>query len=142
LHQHSEVRDEGERFKSRNDPGSLLRIGDPQLFPFPPGFIISVHYTSDPLDPLGSCVSLREAQGVLEYTALPSTVANPEESAIPDLVGLIIKRPQMFLEEYPHRLRIASYLELRKTRVRQGKLNPHVSFPASCRPGFGSWSWR
>jgi hypothetical protein len=102
LHQHSEVRDEGERFKSRKDPGNLFRIGDPQLFPFPPGFIISIHYTSDPLDPLGSCIGLREAQSVLEYTALASTVANPGESAIPDLVGLIIQRPQMFLEEYSH----------------------------------------
>src|SRR5215216_557420 len=140
LHQHSQVRDEGERFKSRNDLGNILSIGDPQLFPLPASFIISVHYTSDPLDPLGSCIGLREAQGVLEYTALASTVANPGESAIPDLVGLIIQRPQMFLEDYPHRLRIASYLELRKTRVRQGKHNPYVSFPAASRPGFGSWS--
>jgi hypothetical protein len=74
----------------------------------------------------------------LQYTASTSSVADPGETAIPDVVGCIIERPQMFLEDSPHRLRIASYLELRKTRVRQGKLNAHVSFPASWRPGFSS----
>src|SRR5215216_1724720 len=140
LHQHSEVRDEGERFKSRNDLGNLLGIGDPQLFPLPPSFIISVHYTSDPLDTLGSCVSLHEAQGVLQYTASTSAVADPRETAISDMVGFIIERPQMFLEDPSHNLGIASDTEPGKDRVRQGKLNAHVSSPASCRPGFSSWS--
>jgi hypothetical protein len=63
----------------------------------------------------------------LQYTAVASAVADSGETAIPDVVGLIIERPQMFLEDSPHRLRIASYLELRKTRVRQEKLNAHVS---------------
>src|SRR5207247_740364 len=82
LHQHPEVRDEGNRFERWESLRDLLTwIRGSKLSPDPLGPILGTDHAAHPLTPLATCFGLHEAQRVLERAAAAATITYPVAKA-------------------------------------------------------------
>jgi len=103
LHQHPEVRDEGNRFERWESLRDLLPwIRGSKLSPDPLGPILGTDHAAHPLTPLATCFGLHEAQRVLERAADAAKITYPGEKAIIDVIDPARERTERSSEHLSH----------------------------------------